>query len=88
MEDLNTFKKRLKHEKKSQLLEQPFHGRFLKDTEKMSTERTRQWLEQGHYKKETEAMVRAAQDQAQRINSMKHHINSQDVLLMCSLSGR
>ena len=88
MEDLNTFKKPLKQEKISQWLEQPFHGRFLKDTEKVSTERTRQWLEEGHLKKETEAMVRAAQEQAQRINLIKHHIDSQDVLPMCSLCGK
>ena len=40
----DAFKKRLKEEKTSQWLEKPLHGRFLKDTEKVSTERTWQWL--------------------------------------------
>ena len=43
VEDLDAFKKCLK-EKASQWLEKPFHGRFLKDTEKMSPERMWQWL--------------------------------------------
>ena len=38
------------------------HGRFLKDTEKMSTGTTWQWLKVVHPKKETEAMVCAAHE--------------------------
>ena len=41
---LGCIKKRLKEEKASQWMEKPLHGRFLKDTEKVSTERTWQWL--------------------------------------------
>ena len=40
VEDSDALKKRLKDEKASQWLEKPLHGRFLKDTEKVSTERT------------------------------------------------
>ena len=43
VEDRDAFKNRLK-EKANQWLEKPLHGRFLKDIEKMSTERTWQWL--------------------------------------------
>ena len=71
VEDPDVFKNRLKEEKRSQWLEKPLHGRFLKDTEKVSTERTWQWLKGGHLKKETEAMVCAAQEQALRVNSIK-----------------
>ena len=39
VEDLDPFKKHLK-EKRSQRLEKPLCGRFLIDTEKVSTERT------------------------------------------------
>ena len=67
----DVFKKRLKEEKRSQWLEKPLHGRFVKDTEKVSTERTWQWLKGGHLKKETESMVCAAQEQALRVNSKK-----------------
>ena len=69
--DPDVFKKRLKEEKRSQWLEKPLHGRFLKDTEKVSTERTWQWLKGGHLNKETAAMVCAAQEQALRVNSIK-----------------
>ena len=52
-ENLDAFKKHLKEEKTIQWLEKPLHGRFLKDTEKMSTERMWQWLKVVHPKKET-----------------------------------
>ena len=56
VEDLDVFKKYLKEEKRSQWLEELLHGRFLKDTEKVSTERMWQWLKGRHLKKkETEA---------------------------------
>ena len=87
VEDPDVFKKRLKEEKRSQWLEKPLHGRFLKDTEKVSTERTWQWLKGGHLKKETEAMVCAAQEQVLRVNSIKNHIDGQDVSPMCRLCG-
>ena len=40
VQDPDVFKKRLKEEKRSQWLEKPLRGRFLKDAEKVSTERT------------------------------------------------
>ena len=86
-EDPDLSKKRLKEEKKIQWLEKPLHGRFLKDTEKVSTERTWQWLKGGHLKKETEVMVCAAQEQALRVNLIKNHIDGQDVSPMCRLCG-
>ena len=41
----------------------------------------------GHLKKETEAIVCAAQEQALRVNSIKNHIDGQDVSPMCRLCG-
>ena len=87
VEDPDVFKKCLTEEKRSQWLEKLLHGRFLKDTEKVSTERMWQWLKGGHLKKETEAMVCAAQEQALRLNLIKNHIDSQDVSPMCRLCG-
>ena len=75
VEDPDVFKKRLKEEKISQWLEKPLHGRFLKDTEKVSTDRTWQRLKGRQLKKETEAMVCAAQEQALRVNSIKINID-------------
>ena len=87
VKDPDVFKKCLKEEKRSQWLEKPLHGRFLKDTEKVSTERTWQWLKGGHLKKETEAMVCAAQEQTLRVNSIKNHTDGQDVSPMRRLCG-
>ena len=64
VEDADASKKCLKGEKKSQWLEKPFHGRFLKDKKKVSTEIMWQWLKEGLLKKEAEAMVCAAQEPA------------------------
>ena len=64
VEDPDAFKKHLKEEKTIQWLEKPLHGRFLKDGQKVSIERMWQWLKEGHLKKETEAIVCAAQEQA------------------------
>ena len=59
VEDLDAFKKCLKEEKTSQ----GQVSRFLKkDTQKVSTERTWQWLKGLHLKKETEEMVCGAQE--------------------------
>ena len=64
MEEPDTFKKHLKEEKTSQWLEKLLHGRFLKNTQRLSTEKTQQWLKGRHLKKETEAMVCESQEQA------------------------
>ena len=85
MEDPDVFKKRFKEEKGNQWLEKQLHGRFLKDTEKMSTERMWQWLNGGYLKKETEAMVCSTQEQSLWVNSMKRHTERQDISTMCSL---
>ena len=79
VEDPDAFKRHLKEEKISQWLEKTRLGRFLKDTEKVSTERTWHWLKGGHLKKETEVMVCDAQEQALHVNSINNHIDGQDV---------
>ena len=42
----------------------------------------------GHLKKETEAMVCAVQEQVLRVNSIKHHIDGQDISPMCRLCSQ
>ena len=74
VEDLDAFKV-FKRRKTSQWLEKTLHGRFLKDTEKVSTEKAWQWLKGGHLKKETELMVCGDKEQALRVNSLKHCID-------------
>ena len=85
MEDSGVFKMRLKEEKISHWLEKSLHGRFLKDTEKVSTKRTRQWLKGVYLKKEIEAIVCAAQGIC--VISIKNRIDGQDVSPICRLYG-
>ena len=61
VEDPDEFRKSFKKKKRSQWLEKLLHGRLKKDTKKVSTERTWQWLNRGYLKKETEVMVYAVQ---------------------------
>ena len=70
VEELGAFKNSLKVEKTNQWLKKPFHGRLLKDNEKLS--RKKMWQEQ-------------EQEEALRLNSIKHHIEDQDVSPMCRL---
>ena len=51
VENPDAFKKHLKEEKTNKWLEKPLYGKFLKDTEKVSTERTWKGLKRGHLKK-------------------------------------
>ena len=45
-------------------------------------------MKEGHLKKETEAMVCATQEQALQVNSIKHHLDDQDISPMCMLCGK
>ena len=42
---------------------------------------------EGHLKKQTKAMVYAAQEQALWVNSIKHYIDGQDVSPTCRFCG-
>ena len=64
-------RKALKEGKTSQWLEKPLHGRFLKDTKRMIAEKTWQRLKRRYLKKENEAMMCLAQDQALQVNLIK-----------------
>ena len=46
-----------------------------------------QRLKGGHLKKEIEAMMYTTQEQALRVNSIKNHIDGQDVSPMCMFCG-
>ena len=57
-------------------------------TEKVSAERTWQWLKGGYFKKGTVAMVCDVQEHALRVNLIKHDTDGHDVLQMCRLCGK
>ena len=46
------------------------HGRFLKDTKKVSTERTWQCLKRGHFEKKAEAIMYVGKEQKLWVNSV------------------
>ena len=79
-------------EKRAQLMEQwhekPLHGKFVKDTNDVRGGKSWDWLRGGHLKKETEALICAAQDQALATNSIKAHIYKEDVPDRCRLCGQ
>ena len=88
VEDPDEFKKHLKEEKTSHLLEKPLHGRFLKNKRKVITERKWQSLKGRHLKKETEAMVYTAQEQTLGVNLIKYHVDGQVVTPICRLGSK
>lgn len=83
--DMKTYKRQKNDQKKQQWREKPLHGKFLRDIEEVSTERTWEWLKAGHLTKETEGLILAAQEQALRVNSIKRNIDGQDVSPLCRM---
>ena len=81
----DVFKKQLQEETRNQWLELLLHGSFLNNIEKVTTQKTWQWLKGEHLKKEAEAMVCGAQEQILQLNSIIHHIGDQDVSPICRL---
>ena len=73
--------------KKQQWHNKPLHGKFWKDTMEVRGDRSWDWLKGGHLKKETEALICAAQEQALATNSVKAEIYEQDVENKCRLCG-
>ena len=51
--------------------DKPLHGKFWNESKDVRGERSWDWLKGGHLRKETEALVCAAQEQAFAANSMK-----------------
>lgn len=56
--------------------EKPLHWRFLQQGEEQTSEKTRNWLKEGKLKRETEALIIAAQDQTIRTNYVKTMIGN------------
>ena len=70
------FKKQKGKELKEKWSEKRMHGQFIRETmEKVDKEKTWQWLSRGGLKVGTEALLRAAQEQAIRTNYTKYHID-------------
>ena len=63
-ETATSFKVRRRTENTQEWKEKPLHGQFLRETEDQSNEETWNWLKEGSLKRETEAIITAAQDLA------------------------
>ena len=78
--------KRLKEEKRTQWQEKPFNGRLLK--RQGESEYTENVAMDILRKKETKVMVCTAQEQKLCVNSIKHHVDGQDVSPIYKLCGK
>ena len=78
--------------KKQKLTEEwhskPLHGKFVQDTKDLRGKKSWNWLRGGHLRKETEALICAAQEQALATNSIKAHIYKQEIEDKCRLCGQ
>ena len=62
------------------------YGQFLRQTDSEQNEKTWEWLQRGDLKRETEALITAAQDQAIKTNNIKANIDKtqeNDLCRMC-----
>ena len=84
-ETTTSFKVRRRAENTQEWKEKPLHGQFVRETEDQSNEETRSWLKQGSLKRETEALIIAAQDQALRTNYIKATIDKSQIDAKCRM---
>ena len=84
-ETATSFKVRRRAENTQEWNEKPLHGHFVRETEDQSNEETWSWLKQGSLKRETEALIIAAQDQALRTNNIKATIDKSQIDAKCRM---
>ena len=68
--------------------EKSFHGQFVRSTDQIRDQKSWEWLKRGKLKKKSEGFLMAAQDQAIRTNSIKKHIDKQNILPECRMCGQ
>jgi len=71
------------HEEK--WMTKPLHGQFLRQTQQIADSNSWAWLTTDGLKKETEALLMAAQDQALRTNAIKVKIDKQEGEAICRM---
>ena len=85
----NDLKKQRAEERKKTFLEKKMHGQFSKEIpDSIDKEKSWYWLSKGDVKVETEAVLCATQEQALRINYIKHHIDKSIDSPLCRMCGK
>ena len=88
IEEKEKFQKRLFSERSTKLKSMKLHGQFEKDTEAVKTKESWNWLRCGDLKRETDALIMAAQEQALNTNSIKKNIYKITDSDKCRLCGK
>ena len=87
IETETAYHKRVEDGKVSLVEKIPLHGQFHRDTKDLKTEDSWKWLVREDFKRETESLLIAAQDQALDTNSVKKTIYQQELSDKCRLCG-
>ena len=68
--------------------EKTLHGQFLRETEITDDGNRWEWLKRGEFKRETESLLCAAQEQALRVNTIKYSIDRTSDTPLCRLCNK
>ncbi len=79
------YMRRKKRERKENWRNKELHGQFLRQNDEQSSKYQWAWLEKGLLKKETEALIQSAQDQALSTNSLKAKVFKQEISAKCRM---
>ena len=80
--------KQKKEERHKQWKEKQLHGKFVRETEEVRIEETREWIRKGYLKKETEGLIFITQEQALRARWIRKNIDDQEVSEKCRMYGK
>ena len=84
-QDISEYKAGKAKEKMTNWKQKAMHGQYLRQTEGFRAQETWQWLKRGTLKRETEALIVAAQDQALRTNYRKAKIEKNACSSLCRM---
>ena len=84
-EDSKEFKKRKREERMKEVRVKQPHGQFLREMDRIASDKSWEWLEKGHLKRHTEGLIMAAQSQSVRTNAIKAKIEKSQEDSRCRL---
>ena len=83
----NTIDNRMTKTRKQKWEEKQLHGRFKRQINNISHDKTWTWLRKGNFKRETESLLMVAQNSAIRTNHIKARIDKTQQNSKCRLCG-